>query len=133
MSLAKLLLDHDMPDDIGKVTSEHIRAFLLARAWADVASVRPSASQEPPHLLPADRDRGGAAGTRPHGQGGETSRLSRWWNPPSPKPRLQPCCGLASPRSWERGDGGTVADARRTPDCTFATGPIPPWRPIRHL
>jgi hypothetical protein len=32
MSLAKLLLDHDMPDDIGKVTSEHIRAFLLARA-----------------------------------------------------------------------------------------------------
>jgi len=65
MSLAKLLLDHDMPDDIGKVTSEHIRAFLLARAWADVPSVRPSASQEPPHLLPADRDRGGAAGIQP--------------------------------------------------------------------
>lgn len=29
-SLPKLPLDHDMPDDIGQVTSEHIRAFLAA-------------------------------------------------------------------------------------------------------
>ena len=29
-SLAKFLRDHDMPDDIDKVASERIRAFLLA-------------------------------------------------------------------------------------------------------
>src|SRR5215831_12885319 len=70
-SLPKLLLDHDMPDDVGKVTSEHIRAFLLAERER-TSPVFAQHHHRNLHACFRWIETEGSGWNPTHGQGGET-------------------------------------------------------------